>query len=109
MKHSVVDKSHIPMISKSDRDLLQLIDDNTTSSTRVWSSSKIVRALTADATAEGGNSVSFNAIAATPLDIETTIVDAPASILLEISSSAGKQSSWNYTVPVRCRSYQSHR
>lgn len=76
-----------------------LIDDNSTAPNRVWSSSKIVKALTVEETVESLNSVSFNAIAATPLDIETTVLDAPATITLEISSSTGKESSWNYTVP----------
>lgn len=76
-----------------------LIDDNSTSYNRVWSSSKIVKALTVEETVEGTNSVSFSGIAATPLNIETTILEAPAAILLEISSTTGKQDSWNYTVP----------
>lgn len=76
-----------------------LIDDNSTTPNRVWSSSKIVKALTIEETIEGLNSVSFKAIAATPLDIETTILNAPATIVLEISSSMGKESTWNYTVP----------
>ena len=77
-----------------------LIDDNATATNRVWSSSKIVKALTVEETVEGTNSVAFKAIAATPLDIETTVLEAPASILLEISSNTGKHSEWNYVVPV---------
>ena len=50
-----------------------LIDDDVTATNRVWSSSKIVKALTVEETVEGTNSVAFKAIAATPLDIETTI------------------------------------
>lgn len=77
-----------------------LIDDSVTGPNRVWSSSKIVKALTMEEIVEGTNSVSFSAIAATPLDIETTVSTAPASILLEVLSSTGKQSAWTYTVPV---------
>lgn len=76
-----------------------LIDDDSTAVNRVWSSSKIVKALTVEETVTGSNSVSFSAIAATPLDIETSVSEAPASLLLEISSNTGKQSSWTYTVP----------
>ena len=77
-----------------------LIDDDTTATNRVWSSSKIVKALTVEETVEGTSSVAFTAIAATPLDIETTVLEAPASILLEISSNTGKHSEWTYVVPV---------
>ena len=76
-----------------------LIDDSSTASNRVWSSSKIVKALTIEETIEGANSVSFNAIAATPLDIETVVTTAPVSLMLEITSTTGKQSTWTYTVP----------
>ena len=76
-----------------------LIDDSSTASNRVWSSSKIVKALTVEETIEGVNSVSFSAIAATPLDIETVVTSAPASLMLEITSNGGKQSTWTYTVP----------
>lgn len=76
-----------------------LIDDNSTATNRVWSSNKIVKALTVNETAEGTTSVSFKAIAATPLDIETLVLNAPATILLEISSTIGKESTWSYTVP----------
>lgn len=77
-----------------------LIDDTSTSSNRVWSSSKIVKALTVEEFVEGESSVSFKAIAATPLDIETTVLNAPTNVMLEIFSTIGKSDTWTYTVPV---------
>lgn len=77
-----------------------LIDDNTTAANRVWSSRKIVKALTVEESIEGANTVVFKAIAATPLDIETLVLDAPATVLLEIDSNTGKHSEWSYVVPV---------
>ena len=76
-----------------------LIDDNSTASNRVWSSNKIVKALTVEEVVEGTNTVTFKAIAATPLDIETTILDAPNTVLLEVSSTVGKESSWSCSIP----------
>lgn len=77
-----------------------LIDDNSTASNRVWSSSKIVKALTVEEEISGTKTVYVNAIAATPLDIETIVLNAPSNVMLELTSSSGKTSLWTYTVPV---------
>lgn len=77
-----------------------LIDDATTSTTRVWSSDKIVKALTVEETVSGTSSVSFNAIAATPLTIKTAITEAPITVSLMMSSTNGSSRQWDYLVPV---------
>ena len=77
-----------------------LIDDTITGPNRVWSSSKIVKAFTSDETIEGTNIVYLTAIGGTPLDIETVVSNAPANVMLEITSTNGKSDTWTYLVPV---------
>lgn len=77
-----------------------LIDDTTTVTNRVWSSAKIVKALTTEATVNGNSSVQFEAIAATPLTIETAVVDAPINVSLIMNSTNGTSRQWDYLVPV---------
>lgn len=77
-----------------------LIDDTVTGPNRVWSSSKIVKAFTSDETTEGTNTVYLTAIGSTPLDIETVVSNAPANVMLEITSTTGKFDTWTYMVPV---------
>ena len=77
-----------------------LIDDTSTSTTRVWSSNKIVKALTSEETVSGGSSVVFNAIASTPLVIKTVITEAPITVSLIMSSTSGANRQWDYLVPV---------
>lgn len=77
-----------------------LIDDTTTAANRVWSSDKIVKALTVEDTVTGTSSVNFEAIAATPLTIKTAVVDAPINVSLIMSSTNGNNRQWDYLVPV---------
>lgn len=77
-----------------------LIDDETTTTNRVWSSDKIVKALTVEETVTGTSSVNFEAIAATPLTIKTAVVDAPINVSLIMSSTENKNRQWDYLVPV---------
>ena len=76
-----------------------LIDDETTATDKVWSSNKIVKALTIEETVSGTTSVSFNAIAATPLTIKTAISQAPITVSLMMSSTNGSSRQWDYLVP----------
>ena len=50
-----------------------LIDDNSVSSDRIWSSQKIIEALTIDAVENGTNFVSFDSIGATRPQIKVQI------------------------------------
>lgn len=77
-----------------------LIDDETTSTTRVWSSDKIVKALTSEETVTGLSNVNFTAIAATPLTIKTGVTNAPITVSLMMSSTNGQSRQWDYLVPV---------
>lgn len=77
-----------------------LIDDSTTATNRVWSSDKIIKALTVEDTVTGTSSVNFSAIAATPLTIKTAVVNAPINVSLIMNSTNGSNRQWDYLVPV---------
>lgn len=77
-----------------------LIDDNVTSDKYVWSSKKIVEALTVNAIVEGTNSVSFDAIAATPLEVVTTITTAPTQVDMVLTGEDDLVKQISYVVPV---------
>ena len=88
---------------KSIRDILSaqaLIDDNITSDERVWSSKKVVEALTIEDTVTGTNSVSFVSIAATPLQIKTTISKAPILVKATLTDGEGRLQETEYLVPL---------
>ena len=88
---------------KSIRDILSaraLIDDNITSAERVWSSKKVVEALTVEDTVIGINSVSFNSIAATPLQIKTVISKAPILVKATLTDAEGNIQETEYLVPL---------
>ena len=57
-----------------------LIDDNSVSSNRVWSSQKIIDALTIEAKENGTNAVSFDSISATRFGVKAQISKAPVQI-----------------------------
>ena len=57
-----------------------LIDDNDTSNNRVWSSQKVIDALTIEAVENGTNMVSFNSIGATRFGVKIEISKAPVQI-----------------------------
>ena len=77
-----------------------LINDNIVSNDRVWSSKKIIDALTIEATATGTNSVSFDSIAATPLAIKTVISKAPILVHAVLLDSKGNVQETEYLVPL---------
>lgn len=77
-----------------------LIDDTLISDTRVWSSEKLVRALTISEEVSGVSSVVFDAIESTPLEVITKISKAPISVEIKMISSNNKEASFNYLVPV---------
>ena len=62
-----------------------LIDDSVTSDKTVWSSQKIVDVLTAEETVSGTNSVMFDSIGGTRLEIKTVISNAPIQILATLN------------------------
>lgn len=57
-----------------------LIDDNVVCDQRVWSSKKIIDALTVEATVQGTNSVFFDSIGSTRLGVEVKVSQAPIVI-----------------------------
>ena len=63
----------LSQISDSLKAANTLIDDNSVSSDRVWSSQKIIDALTIDAVETGTNFVSFDSIGATRPQIKVQI------------------------------------
>ena len=77
-----------------------LIDDTTTVTNRVWSSDKIVKAFTVEESVTGTSSVTFEAIAATPLTISTAVTNAPINVSLIMTSTNGNKRQWDYLVPV---------
>ena len=77
-----------------------LIDDTTISDTRVWSSKKIIEALTVSETVEGTNQVSFDSIAATPLEVKTTISKAPVEVSVVLADAEGNTQELSYFVPL---------
>lgn len=72
-----------------------LIDDNVVCDQRVWSSKKIIDALTVEATVEGTNFVSFDSIGATRLGIEVKVSQAP----IQIKANLNGEEVVDYLVP----------
>ncbi len=72
-----------------------LIDDNVVCGQRVWSSKKIIEALTVEATVAGTNTVYFDSIGATRLQVKTVISQAP----IQIKASLNGEEVVNYLVP----------
>ena len=62
-----------------------LIDDTSVSENTVWSSQKIIEALTVEATVSGTNLVSFDSIGATRLQVKTVISNAPTQIKVTLN------------------------
>ena len=62
-----------------------LIDDSVASDKTVWSSQKIIDALTFEETVSGTNSVMFSSIGGTRLEIKTVISNAPIQILATLN------------------------
>ena len=73
-----------------------LIDDNSTSNDRVWSSQKIIDALTTEAIAYGTNIVSFDSISATRFGVKTEISNAP----VQIQATLNGETVVDYLVPI---------
>ena len=62
-----------------------LIDDSVVSDKTVWSSKKIIDTLTVEQTVSGTNSVMFDSIGGTRLEIKTVISNAPTQILATLN------------------------
>lgn len=78
-----------------------LVDDSIVSDDRVWSSKKVVEAFTVEQVATGINRVSFDSIGATPLQIKTTITEAPIQAELVLSDEQGNTQEVQYTIPLK--------
>ena len=73
-----------------------LIDDNSTSNNRVWSSQKIIDALTIEAVENGTNMVSFDSIGSTRFGVKVEISNAP----IQIQATLNGEEVVDYLVPV---------
>ena len=73
-----------------------LIDDNNTSNNRVWSSQKIIDALTIEAVENGTNMVSFDSIGSTRFGVKVEISNAP----IQIQATLNGEEVVDYLVPV---------
>lgn len=73
-----------------------LIDDNGTSDNRVWSSQKIIDALTIEAVENGTNMVSFDSIGATRFGVKIEISNAP----IQIQATLNGEEVVDYSVPI---------
>ena len=73
-----------------------LIDDASVSSNRVWSSQKIIDALTIEAKETGTNMVSFDSISATRFGVKAQISNAP----IQIQATLNGEEVVNYLVPL---------
>lgn len=77
-----------------------LIDDESTRTDRVWSSQKIVNSFAYDEIVMGINTVQFESIASTPLEVISTITKAPAAVDVELMDQEGNTQELTYVVPV---------
>ena len=73
-----------------------LVDDNGTSNNRVWSSQKIIVALTIEAVENGTNMVSFDSIGATRFGVKVEISNAP----IQIQATLNGETVVDYLVPI---------
>lgn len=73
-----------------------LVDDNGTSNNRVWSSQKIIDALTIEAVENGTNMVSFDSIGATRFGVKVEISNAP----IQIQATLNGEEVVDYLVPI---------
>lgn len=73
-----------------------LVDDNGTSNNRVWSSQKIIDALTIEAVENGTNMVSFDSIGATRFGVKVEISNAP----IQIQATLNGETVVDYLVPI---------
>lgn len=73
-----------------------LIDDASVSENRVWSSKKIIDALTIEAKTTGTNMVSFDSISATRFGVKVQISNAP----IQIQATLNGEEVVNYLVPL---------
>ena len=73
-----------------------LVDDNGTSNNRVWSSQKIIDALTIEAVENGTNMVSFDSIGATRFGVKVEISNAP----VQIQATLNGETVVDYLVPI---------
>ena len=73
-----------------------LIDDSSVSNNRVWSSQKIIDALTIEAKETGTNIVSFDSISATRFGVKAQISNAP----VQIQAILNGEEVVNYLVPL---------
>jgi hypothetical protein len=73
-----------------------LIDDESVSPERVWSSQKIIDALTIEATETGTNLVSFDSIGASRLDVKVEVKNAP----IQIQGTLNGKEVLDYLVPL---------
>ena len=73
-----------------------LVDDNGTSNNRVWSSQKIIDALTIEAVENGTNMVSFDSIGATRFGVKVKISNAP----IQIQATLNGEEVVDYLVPI---------
>lgn len=77
-----------------------LIDDNSVSNDRVWSSQKIIDALTIDAVETGTSMVSFDSIGATRPQIKVQISQAPIEIKATLADKDNNTQVIEYLVPI---------
>ena len=77
-----------------------LIDDNSVSNDRVWSSQKIIDALTIDAVETGTSMVSFDSIGATRPQIKVQISQAPIEIKATLADKDSNTQVIEYLVPI---------
>ena len=73
-----------------------LVDDNGTSNNRVWSSQKIIDALTIEAIENGTNMVSFDSIGSTRFGVKVEISNAP----IQIQATLNGEEVVDYLVPI---------
>lgn len=77
-----------------------LIDNNSVSNDRVWSSQKIIDALTIDAVETGTSMVSFDSIGATRPQIKVQISQAPIEIKATLADKDNNTQVIEYLVPI---------
>ena len=90
----------LSQISDSLKAANTLIDDNSVSSDKVWSSQKIIDALTIDAVETGTNFVSFDSIGATRPQIKVQISQAPIEIKATLADKDNNTQVIEYLVPI---------